>query len=79
MVSIVELIMLSWQQLLHNFQNTRVTWLVCCFFKLQVSHMLYMGYKISQFLIFRNCDLSYVASFSLNKPHTSEDIQKFLK
>ena len=35
MVSIVELIMLSWQQiLLHNFQNTRVTWLFCHLFKL---------------------------------------------
>ena len=42
MVSIVELIMLSWQQLLsHNFQNTRVTWLSCRFFRLQVSHILH--------------------------------------
>ena len=42
MVSIVELIMLSWQQLLlDNFQNTRVTGLFCRFFKLRVSHIFH--------------------------------------
>ena len=36
-VSIVELIMLSWQPiLLYNFHNITVTWLFCHFFKLQV-------------------------------------------
>ena len=39
-VSIVELIMLSWQPiLLYNFHNIRVTWLFYHFFKLQV-HIL---------------------------------------
>ena len=61
-VSIVELIMLSWQPiLLYNFHNMRVTWLLYHFFKLQV-HILYSLENISIFNI-RNCDLSDVTSF----------------
>ena len=46
-VSIVELIMLSWQQILiYNFHNMRVTWLFYHFFKLQV-HMLHGSENIS--------------------------------
>ena len=38
---IVELIMLSWQQiLLYNFHDMRVTWLFCHFFKLEI-HILH--------------------------------------
>ena len=63
-VSIVELIMLSWQPiLLYNSHNMTVIWLFCHFFKLQV-HILH-GLKISQLLIFGNCDLSDVKSFSV--------------
>ena len=51
MVSIVELIMLSRQQLLlHNFQNTRVTWLSVASLSYE-SVISYMAYKISQFLM----------------------------
>ena len=53
-VSVVELIMLSWQQiLLHNFQNTRVSWLFYHFFKLQVHilHGLEGGELSWQFLV----------------------------
>ena len=43
-VSIVELIMLSWQLiLLHNFHNMRVTWLFYHFFKLQVHTLHSLG------------------------------------
>ena len=74
-VSIVELIMLSWQQiLLHSFQNTGVTWLFYHFFKLKVRMLHGLG-NIS-ILIFGNCDLSYVTSF---QSHISEDFRKFLK
>ena len=46
-VSIVQLIMLSWQLiLLHNFHNVRVTWIFYHFFKLQV-HILHSLENIS--------------------------------
>ena len=46
-VSIVELIMLSWQPiLLYNFHNMRVTWLFYHFFKLKV-HILHNLENIS--------------------------------
>ena len=65
-VSIVELIMLSWQSiLLYNFHNIRVTWFFYHFFKLLV-HILHSLEKIS-ILIFGNCDLSYVTSFSVER------------
>ena len=65
-VSIVELIMLSWQRiLLHNFHNMRVTWLFYHFFKLQV-HILHSLWNI-WILIFGNCDLSDVTSFSVDR------------
>ena len=51
--SVVELIMLSWQQILsHNFQNTRVSWLFYHFFKLQV-HILHGLDNISIFNIWK--------------------------
>ena len=75
-VSIVELIMLSWQPiLLHNFHNMRATWLFYHFFKLQ-AHILH-SLEISEFLIFGNCYLSDVMSFSV--PHITEDVRNFLK
>ena len=47
--SIVELIMLSWQQiLLYNFYNITVTWLFYHFFKLKV-HILHNWENISIF------------------------------
>ena len=65
-VSIVELIMLSWQPIvLHNFHNIRVTLLFYHFFKLQV-HILY-GLENISILIFGNCDLSDVTSFSVKR------------
>ena len=52
-VSNVELIMLSWQPiLLYNFHNTRITWLFCHFFKLQV-HILHGLENISIFNIWK--------------------------
>ena len=46
-VSIVELIMLSWQQILsYNFNNMRVTWLFYHFLKLKV-HILHGSENIS--------------------------------
>ena len=52
-VSIVELIMLSWQPiLLYNFHNMRVTWLFYDFFKLQV-HILHSLENISIFNIWK--------------------------
>ena len=52
-VSIVELIMLSWQPtLLYNFQNMRITWLFYHFFKLQV-HNLHGLENISIFSIWK--------------------------
>ena len=58
-VSIVELIMLSWQPiLLHNFHNMRVTQVLYHFFKLQV-HTL-QGLENISILIFGNYDLSDV-------------------
>ena len=59
-VSIVELIMLSWQPiLLHNFHNMRVPWLFYHFFKLQV-HILHGLENISIFNLWKlwNCNLS---------------------
>ena len=48
-VSIVELIMLSWQPILsYNFHDIRVTWLLYHFFKLQV-HVLHGLENISIF------------------------------
>ena len=55
-ISIVELIMLSWQQMLYNFHNMRVTW--------QFYHFLELEVHISHgFLMVGNCDLSDVTSF----------------
>ena len=52
-VSIVVLIMLSWQPiLLYNFHNMRVTWLLYHFFKLQV-HILHSLENISIFNIWK--------------------------
>ena len=62
-VSIVELIMLSWQPiLLFNFHNMRVTWLFSYFFKLQV-HILHSLENISIFNIWKlwlvRCDVIF--------------------
>ena len=52
-VSVVELIMLSWQPtLLYNFHNMRVTWLLYHFFKLQV-YILHGLENISIFNIWK--------------------------
>ena len=52
-VSIVELIMLSWQPiLLYNFRSMRVTWLFYDFLKLQV-HILHSLENISIFNIWK--------------------------
>ena len=52
-VSIVELIILSWQPiLLYNFHNMRVTWLFYHFFKLKV-HILHSLENISNFKIWK--------------------------
>ena len=52
-VSIVELIILSWQQkLLHNFNNMRATWLFCHFVKLEV-YILHGLENISMFNIWK--------------------------
>ena len=52
-VSIVELIMLSWQPvLLYNFHNMTITWLFYHFFKLQV-HILHGLENISIFDIWK--------------------------
>ena len=62
-VSIVELIMLSRQQILiYNFHNMRVTWLFCHFFKLQV-HILHGLENISIINIWKlslvRCDVIF--------------------
>ena len=62
-VSIVELIMLSWQPiLLYNFHIMRVTWLFYHFFKLQV-HILHSLENISIFNIWKlwlvSCDVIF--------------------
>ena len=62
-VSIVELIMLSWQPiLLYNFHNMKVTWLIYHFFKLQV-HILHSLENISIFNIWKlwlvRCDVIF--------------------
>ena len=76
-VSIVELIMLSWQPiLLYNFHNMRVTWLFYHFVKLQV-HILH---SLENTLIFKNiwtCQMW--RHFQWNEPHITEDVRKFLK
>ena len=65
-VSIVELIMLSWQPiLLYNFHNTKVTWLFIT--SSSFKFISYIAWKISQFLIFGNCDLSDMTSFSVER------------
>ena len=52
-VSIVELIMLSWQSILsYNFHSMRVTWFFYHFFKLQV-HILHSLENISIFNIWK--------------------------
>ena len=70
-VSIVELIMFSWQPIsLYNFHNIRVNWLFYHLFKLQV-HILHILEKISIFNIWKlwlvRCDV------------ITEDARKFLK
>ena len=74
-VSIVELIMLSWQPiLLHNFHNMRVTWLFYHFFKLQV-HTLHSLENIWIFNIWKlllvRCDVIFSGT-SLILPKMSE-------
>ena len=65
-VSIFELIMLSWQPvLLYSFHNMTVTWLFYHFFKLQVD--ILHGLENISILIFGNCDLSDVTSFSVKR------------
>ena len=75
-VSIVELIMLSWQPtLLDNFRNMRVTWLFYHFFKLQV-HILHGLENISIFNIWKlwlvRCDVNFSGT-SLILPKRSEN------
>ena len=63
-VSIVELIMLSWQPILvHNFHNMRVTWLFYHFFKLQVQIL----YGLENTSIFNTLKLWLVTSFSAKR------------
>ena len=74
-VSIVELIMLSWQPiLLYNFHNMRVTWFFYHFFKLQV-HILHSLENISIFNIWKfwlvSCDVIFSGT-SLILPKMSE-------
>ena len=77
-VSIVELIMLSWQPILsYNFHSVRVTLLFYKFFKLQVR--ILHGLENISILIFGNCDLSDRRHFQLNEPHITEDFREFLK
>ena len=75
-VSIVELIMLSWQPiLLYNFHNMRVTWLFYHFSKLQV-HFLHSLQNISIFNIWKlwlvSCDVIFSGT-SLILPKMSEN------
>ena len=75
-VSIVELIMLSWQPiLLYNFHNMRVTWLFYYLFKLQV-HILPSLENISIFNIWKlwlvRCDVTFSGT-SLILPKMSEN------
>ena len=75
-VSIVEMIMLSWQPiLLYNFHNMRVTWLFYHFFKLQV-HILHSLENISIFNIWKlwlvSCDVIFSGT-SLILPKMSEN------
>ena len=75
-VSIVELIMLSWQPiLLYNFYNMIVTWLFYHFFKLQV-HILHNLENISIFNIWKlslvRCDVIFNRT-SLILPKMSEN------
>ena len=75
-VSIVELIISSWQPiLLYNFHNMRVTWLFYHFFKLQV-HILYSLQNISIFNIWKlwlvRCDVIFSGT-SLILPKMSEN------
>ena len=74
-ISIVELIMLSWQPiLLHNFHNMRVTWLFYHFFKLQI-HILHSLENIWIFNILKlwlvRCDVIFSGT-SLILPKMSE-------
>ena len=75
-VSIVELIMLSWQPiLLYNFHNMTVIWLFCHFFKLQV-YILNGLENISIFNIWKlwlvRCDVIF-GDTSLILPKISEN------
>ena len=75
-VSIVELIMLSWQPiLLYNFHNMTVIWLFCHFFKLQV-YILNGLENISIFNIWKlwlvRCDVIF-GETSLILPKISEN------
>ena len=77
-VFIVNLIMLSWQQiLLHNFHNTRASWLFYHFFELEV-HILGGLEDISILNIWKlwlaRCDVIFG-----EMSHISEDFQKFLR
>ena len=76
-VSIVELIMLSWQPiLLYNFHNMRVTWLFYHFFKLQV-HILHRLENIPMFNIWKlwlvRCGVIFSERASYILPKMSEN------
>ena len=49
-VSVVKLIMLSWQQILFNFCNMSVNWL---FYKIEVHILHGLKFKISSFYIWK--------------------------
>ena len=78
-ISIVGLIMLSWQAiLLYNFDNMRVIQLFCHFFKLQV-HILHGLENISIFNLWKlwlvRCDVIF-SEMSLVLPKISKNFQK---
>ena len=71
-VSIVELIMLSWQPiLLYNFHNMRVTWLFYHFFKLQVHILENISFYLWKLRLVR-CDVIF-SETSLMLPKISEN------
>ena len=75
-VSIVKLIMLSWQPILsYNFHNMKGIWLFYHFFKLQVQ-ILHSLENISIFNIFE-IDLSDVTSFSVERTSYYRRCPKF--
>ena len=78
-VSIVKLIMLSWQPILsYNFHNMKGIWLFYHLFKLQV-HILHSLENISIFNIFEIVTCQMWRHFQCNEPHITEDVRNFLK